>query len=149
MCCAVGGFIETMAVMFERLSWVPPAHTQDGIHGPGCSCSTQSCVQASLADLLPPAPPQATTCCSPRTPTSADAAHLPAATRKLPGGLPLKSVKLIACQLFKVEPTKQQLLYNPPGMDNDIPEPLEDESKSLADLGVVSGGTIVIDDKEL
>ena len=36
-------------------------------------------------------------------------------SRRLPGGLPLKSVKLIACQLFKVEPTRQQLLYTPPG----------------------------------
>ena len=34
--------------------------------------------------------------------TSAEAAHLPTVTRKLPGGLPLKSIKLIACQLFKV-----------------------------------------------
>ena len=78
--------------------------------------------------------------------TSADAAHLPAATRKLPGGLPLKSVKLIACQMFKVEPTKQQLLYNPPGQEKDIPEPLDDDTKSLADMGVLSGGTIVIDE---
>jgi hypothetical protein len=77
--------------------------------------------------------------------TSAEAAHLPAVTRKLPGGLPLKSVKLIACQLFKVEPTQQQLLYCPPGCEKEIPEVLEDDSKSLADLGVVSNGTIVIE----
>ena len=79
--------------------------------------------------------------------TSAEAAHIPTVTRKLPGGLPLKSVKLIACQLFKLEPTKQVMLYSPPGQDKDIPEPLEDDSKSLAELGVVSGGTIIIDDK--
>jgi hypothetical protein len=78
--------------------------------------------------------------------TSAEAAHLPAAVRKLPGGLPLKSVKLIACQLFKVEPTKQRMLYTPPGQDGDIPEPLDDDTRSLVDLGVVSGGTVVIDD---
>ena len=77
---------------------------------------------------------------------SAEAAHLPTVSRKLPGGLPLKSIKLIACQLFKVEPTKMQMLYTPPGQDKDIPEELDDDSKSLADLGVVSGGTIVIDD---
>lgn len=80
--------------------------------------------------------------------TSAEAAHLPAATRKLPGGLPLKSVKLIACQLFKVEPTRMQLLYCPPGQERDIPELLEDDTKSLADLGVVSGGTIVVEESE-
>ena len=77
---------------------------------------------------------------------AAESAHLPVATRKLPGGLPLKSVKLIATQLFKVEPTKQQLLYCPPGQDKDIPEPLDEDSRSLADLGVVSGGTIVVDE---
>ena len=78
--------------------------------------------------------------------TSAEAAHLPMVSRKLPGGLPLKSVKLIACQLFKVEPTKQQMLYCPPGQDKDIPELLDDDGKSLAELGVVSGGTIVVDE---
>ena len=66
---------------------------------------------------------------------------------ELPGGLPLKSVKLIACQLFKVEPTKQQLLYNPPGQEKDIPEPLDDDSKTLAEMGVLSGGIIVIDEQ--
>lgn len=70
--------------------------------------------------------------------TAAEAAMLPSCSRKLPGGLPLKSVKLIACQLFKVEPTKQQLLYSPPGQEKDIPEVLDDDSRSLCDLGVVS-----------
>ena len=70
----------------------------------------------------------------------------PTVSRKLPGGLPLKSIKLIACQLFKVEPTKMQLLYTPPGQEKDIPEELDDDAKSLADLGVLSGGTIVIDE---
>ena len=79
--------------------------------------------------------------------TSAEAAHLPAATRKLPGGLPVKSVKLIACQLYKLEPSKIVLLYTPPGQEKDIPEELDDDARSLADLGVVSGGTIVIDEK--
>ena len=77
---------------------------------------------------------------------SAEAAHLPAQSRKLPGGLPLKSIKMIAAQLFKLEPTKMQLLYTPPGQEKDIPEELDDDSKGLADLGVVSGGTIVIDE---
>jgi len=80
--------------------------------------------------------------------TSAENSHLPAVSRKLPGGLPLKSLKLIACQLFKVEPAQQQLLYSPPGQDRDIPEPLEGDSSSLADLGVASGGTIVIEQRE-
>ena len=77
----------------------------------------------------------------------AESAHLPACTRKLPGGLPLKSVRLIACQLYKVEPSKVMLLYAPPGQENDIPEELDDDAKSLADMGVVSGGSIVIDEK--
>ena len=79
---------------------------------------------------------------------SAESAHLPTVSRKLPGGLPLKSIKLIAYQLFKVEPTKMLLFYTPPGQDKDIPEELDDDSKSLADLGVVAGGTIVIDEKK-
>ena len=78
--------------------------------------------------------------------TSAEAAHLPPATRKLPGGLPLKSVKLIACQLFKVEPTRQQLLYQAPGDEKGIPEPLDDDLRSLSDFGVASGGTIVVEE---
>ena len=77
----------------------------------------------------------------------AESAHLPAATRKLPGGLPLKSVRLIACQLYKLEPSKVMLLYAPPGQENDIPEELDDDAKSLSDMGVVSGGSIVIDEK--
>lgn len=79
---------------------------------------------------------------------SAESAHLPAAVRRLPGGLPLKSIKLIACQLFKVEPSKMQLFYTPPGQDRDIPEELDDDTSTLADLGVLSGGTIVIDDNK-
>ena len=75
-----------------------------------------------------------------------DTAHLPPCSRRLPNGLPLKSVKMIACQLFKLEPTKQQLLYTPPGGEKDIPEPLDDDTKSLADLGVETGGCIVIDE---
>lgn len=77
----------------------------------------------------------------------AETAHLPAASRKLPGGLPLKSVRMIACQLYKLEPSKVMLLYAPPGQEGDIPEELDDDSKSLADMGVVSGGSIVIDEK--
>jgi len=77
---------------------------------------------------------------------NAEAAHLPAVSRKLPGGLPLKSVKLIACQLFKLEPTRMLMLYTPPGQEKDIPEELDDDARSLADFGVVSGGTIVIDE---
>ena len=77
----------------------------------------------------------------------AETAHLPAASRKLPGGLPLKSVRMIACQLYKLEPAKVMLLYAPPGQEGDIPEELDDDSKSLADMGVVSGGSIVIDEK--
>ena len=79
---------------------------------------------------------------------SAESAHLPAAVRRLPGGLPLKSIKLIACQLFKVEPSKMQLFYTHPGQDRDIPEELDDDTSTLADLGVLSGGTIVIDDNK-
>ena len=75
-----------------------------------------------------------------------DTANLPPCSRRLPNGLPLKSVKMIACQLFKLEPTKQQLLYTPPGGEKDIPEPLDDDTKSLADLGVETGGCIVIDE---
>ena len=41
-----------------------------------------------------------------------------------------------------------QLLYCPPGQERDIPELLEDDTKSLADLGVVSGGTIVVEESE-
>ena len=77
---------------------------------------------------------------------SAESAHLPAAVRKLPGGLPLKSIKLIACQLFKVEPTRQQLLYQAPGDEKGIPEPLDDDLRSLSDFGVASGGTIVVEE---
>jgi len=66
--------------------------------------------------------------------------------RRLPNGLPLKSLKMIACQLFKLEPTKQQLLYSPPGAEKDIPEPLDDDSRSLADLGVEDKGTIVVEE---
>ena len=47
----------------------------------------------------------------------------------------------------QVEPTKQRLLYSsPPGQDKDIPEPLDDDSRSLVDMGVVSGGTIVVEE---
>ena len=42
----------------------------------------------------------------------AETAHLPAASRKLPGGLPLKSVRMIACQLYKL---KVMLLTRRPG----------------------------------
>ena len=80
--------------------------------------------------------------------TAAESAHLPMVTRRLPGGLPLKSIKLIACQLFKVEPLHMQMLYCAPGAERDIPELLDDDSKSLADLGVVSGGTIVVETTE-
>ena len=43
----------------------------------------------------------------------------------------------------------EYLLYCPPGQDKDIelPELLDDDTKSLVDLGVVSGGTIVIDEE--
>ncbi|KAL1528430.1 hypothetical protein AB1Y20_009778 [Prymnesium parvum] len=78
--------------------------------------------------------------------TAAEAASLPQCSRRLPGGLPLKSVKMIACQLFKVEPLKQQLLYSPPGQEKDIPELLDDDERSLCELGVVSGGTIIVED---
>jgi len=83
--------------------------------------------------------------CSPRRPVCSLS---PQVTRRLPGGLPLKSIKLIACQLFKVEPLNMQMLYCPPGAEKDIPELLDDDSKSLADLGVVSGGTIVVETTE-
>ena len=43
-------------------------------------------------------------------PISAETAHLPACVRKLPGGLPLKSIKLIACQLFKVRGAHKNLI---------------------------------------
>ena len=33
-------------------------------------------------------------------------------------------------------------------MEKDIPEPLEDDSRSLCDLGVVSGGTIIVEEHE-
>ena len=79
--------------------------------------------------------------------TAAEAAAIPMQTRRLPSGLPLKSLKLIACQLFKIEPAEQQLLYSPPGMDKEIPEPLDDELQRLCDFGVVSGGTIVVENK--
>ena len=46
----------------------------------------------------------------------------------------------------QVEPGKMLLLYTPPGQDRDIPEELDDESKSLGELGVLSGGTIVVDE---
>ena len=75
-----------------------------------------------------------------------DTAHVPPCARRLPNGLPLRSVKMIACQLFKLEPARQQLLYTPPGGEKDIPEPLDDDTKSLADLGVETGGCIVIDE---
>ena len=78
---------------------------------------------------------------------AAESAHLPKQTRKLPGGLPLKAIKTIAFQLYKVEPTRQRLMYSPPGQEGDIPELLDDETRSLADLGVVSGGTIVVDEE--
>ena len=55
---------------------------------------------------------------------------------------------MIASQLFKVPPNKMQLLYTPPGMEADIPEELENENMTLTDLGVVTGGTIVIDDNK-
>lgn len=73
---------------------------------------------------------------------------MPACSRKLPGGLPLKNVKMIACQLYKVEPMKQQLLYSPPGQEKDIPEALDDDSRTLCELGVVSGGTIIVEENE-
>jgi len=79
---------------------------------------------------------------------SAAAASVPAVTRRLPGGLPLKNLKLIAHQLFKIEPTKQRLFYYPPGQDKDIPEPLDDDLKRLCDFAVTNGGTIVLDELE-
>ena len=44
------------------------------------------------------------------------------------------------------KPTRMQLLYCPPGQDKEIPELLEDDAKSLADQGVVSGGTLVVEE---
>ena len=58
----------------------------------------------------------------------------PPVSRKLPGGLPLKSVKMIACQLFKVEPTRQQLLYQAPGDEKGIPSPSTTTSARSATL---------------
>ena len=78
--------------------------------------------------------------------TAPDSAMLAPQVRRLPNGLPLKSLKMIACQLFRLEPTKQQLLYSAPGAEKEIPEPLDDDSKSLADLGVEGGGTIVVEE---
>ena len=76
--------------------------------------------------------------------TAAEGAALPAAKRNLPACLPIKSVKLIAFQLFKVEPAMQLLLYTPPGQEAEIPEPLDDDRKRLCDFAVVNGGTIVV-----
>jgi len=59
-------------------------------------------------------------------------------------GLPIKTLKLIASQLYKVEPAKQRLLYSPPGQEADIPEQLDDDLKRLCDFAVVTGGTIVV-----
>lgn len=53
---------------------------------------------------------------------------------------------MISCQLFKVEVIRQQLLYSPPGQEKDIPEILDDDSRTLAEFGVVSGGTIIIEE---
>ena len=62
-----------------------------------------------------------------------------------PSNFAERCASLFRAQLFKVEPTAQQMLYCPPGQDKDIPELLEEDTKSLAELGVVSGGTIVVD----
>ena len=45
-----------------------------------------------------------------------------------------------------MEPTRQQLLYQAPGDEKGIPEPLDDDLRSLSDFGVASGGTIVVED---
>ena len=37
----------------------------------------------------------------------------------------------------------------PPGQEGDIPEELDDDAKSLADMGVVTGGCIVVDEKPI
>lgn len=80
--------------------------------------------------------------------TAADAGHLPAITRRLPNGLPIKSIKAMAGALFRVEPTRQVLLYSrPEAHKNDIPEVLDDDLKTLCDFGVVSGGTIIVEEE--
>ena len=45
-----------------------------------------------------------------------------------------------------MEPTRQQLLYQAPGDEKGIPEPLDDDLRSLSDFGVASGGTIVVEE---
>ena len=69
----------------------------------------------------------------------AETAHLPAASRKLPGGLPLKSVRMIACQLPRLGPQGHAAL-RAARAGGRHPEELDDDFKSLADMGVVSGG---------
>lgn len=58
-----------------------------------------------------------------------------------------KRLTYTRCTRAQVEPTKQILLYSrPEAHKNDIPEVLDDDLKRLCDFGVVSGGTIIVEE---
>ncbi len=46
------GLLDVLSAMFERLDWRPPRVPHQGQHGPGCSCSAQSCLQMQLLRTL-------------------------------------------------------------------------------------------------
>lgn len=74
----------------------------------------------------------------------------PPAVRKLPTSLQVAKLKLVCCQVFKLDPLKQRLFYMAPGegskLDPGFMEPLEDGMRQLAFYGVADGGTIVMDE---
>ena len=76
----------------------------------------------------------------------------PPAVRKLPTSLQVSKLKLVCCQVFKLEPQRQRLFYKPPGegskLDPGFMEALDDGMRQLAFYGIADGGTIVMDEWE-
>lgn len=74
----------------------------------------------------------------------------PPAVRKLPTSLQVSKLKLVCCQVFKLDPQKQRLFYQPPGEESKhepaFMEPLDDGMRQLAFYGVADGGTVVMDE---
>jgi hypothetical protein len=75
------------------------------------------------------------------------------AVRKLPTSLQVSKLKLVCCQVFKLDPAKQRLFYQPPGetskLEPGFMEPLDDGMRQLAFYGVADGGTIVMDEWDI
>jgi len=81
---------------------------------------------------------------------SVDAKHT---ERKLPTSLTVAKLKLVCCQVFKLDPAKQRLFYGGPDAaggaadgSGAFMDELDDDMRPLAFYGVADGGKIVMDE---